>query len=191
MRGQWDQLAATGKRGDYPARRRERTDWGAELAWLRTVVLACWRIWARVREAVSAAKSVSRMALSAALEFSRATPRLFTVLWMVYFWNAPSLPRSWETVRMAVSRTRWARTSWPELRELGAPLAREERKPSSTLPREAVETDWIPMEALLPSVTLEPRPKVAPPPVMKKLLEPPFLLARERMSNSTSRSEVR
>src|SRR5439155_24373086 len=40
---------------------KERTLWGVELAVARTEVPACVRIWARVRLAVSTAKSASRM----------------------------------------------------------------------------------------------------------------------------------
>src|SRR5437660_5002711 len=61
-------------------RRRLNTDCGEAFACAKTVLADCARIWLRVRFAVSAAKSVSRIALSAALAFSYATPSELIVL---------------------------------------------------------------------------------------------------------------
>ncbi len=58
---------------------------GWEFASCRTDVEALTRIWARVRFEVSTAKSASRMALSAAVVFSRATCSELTVVLSVSF----------------------------------------------------------------------------------------------------------
>ena len=76
---------------------------GVEFAVARTLVPACVRIWARVRFAVSAAKSASRMLLSLAVTFSSATCSEFTFVSSVFFSNAPSRPRRIATWLMARS----------------------------------------------------------------------------------------
>jgi hypothetical protein len=78
------------------------------------------------------------------------------------------------------------------LPELASELRKSE-SPVETLmtpPRLPVETDWIPIEALSFSVTLEPRAKFAPPPMMPKVLVSPAFRAVDR-SNSRSRPELR
>ena len=63
----------------------------------------------------------------------------------------------------------------------------ELRNPTAASPRLPVETDWMPMLALSVSVTFEPRAKVAPPPVMPKVLVLPAVEGRVESVNSTSR----
>src|SRR6185436_7918272 len=101
--------------------RRLRASWGLAFAWASTVVAAWARICARVRLAVSDAKSVSRMALSAAETFSRATSRLLIVEPIVKRSNAPRRPRSEATCSVALSRIFWAVTRLPLESELVLP----------------------------------------------------------------------
>ena len=140
---------------DHP-RNRVNTDCGAALACDNTVVADCDRICARVRFAVSAAKSVSVIALSAALAFSNATPSEPIVLPRVYFGKAPSRPRNSETCFTAVSTMFLAVTRSSLESELAPPLPSVLRYPRLLVPRLPVETDWIPSEALSVSVTLDP-----------------------------------
>ena len=71
-------------------------------------------------------------------------------------------------------------------RLLSPPEPRVERKPSTLLPRLPVDTEAMPIEALLPSLTFEPSAKFAPPPVMSKSAVPAFVLAADASVNSTS-----
>src|SRR3954462_7999855 len=108
-------------------RSRLRADCGWAFACASTVVAAWARICERVRFAVSSAKSVSRIALSAADAFSNATPRLFTVEPIVNFWNAPSRPRSWLTCLIALSTIFCAVTRLSLVSEFVPPLDSELR----------------------------------------------------------------
>src|SRR5262249_28113811 len=73
---------------DQP-RSRLSTFCGAELACATIAVPACCRIWARVRLAVSAAKSVSRMRLREADRLAETAGRRLMPDWK-RFWIAPS-----------------------------------------------------------------------------------------------------
>src|SRR5262249_26294833 len=79
--------------------------WGPEFACATIAVPACCRIWARVRFAVSAAKSVSRMRLREAERFSDTACKLLMVDWK-RFWIAPSVLRRVETELSAESTRR-------------------------------------------------------------------------------------
>src|SRR5438067_10417720 len=102
------------------------------------------------------------MALSAALAFSYATPRELIVLPIVNFWNAPSLPRNCETCLIARSTIFCAVTRLLLVRFAGPPLDSADKYPRLLLPRDPVETDWMPRDALSVSVTFDTSEKVAP-----------------------------
>ena len=77
-------------------------DWGAELAWARTAVPACCRIWYLVMVETSAAMSASRITDSAAMKFSTAVSTLCLEN-SIRFCAAPMSPKTPETTLMAVS----------------------------------------------------------------------------------------
>ena len=78
----------------YPSR--ASTFCGAAFASCSVTVEAFTRICARVNALVSAAKSASRIKLSAAVTFSSATPNELMFVVSVFRWKAPSRPRSVE-----------------------------------------------------------------------------------------------
>ena len=136
----------------------------------RTEVLACTRICARVRAAVSEAKSASRIALSLDVTFSNATERLFD-----WYPGRPSeahrcRPRKVETWSMASSMIFCAWTVLPPTSEFAPPLPRLDRNPSIEFPSLVVETESIPMSICPWRFTSEPIWNLAPPPVMAKLV---------------------
>src|SRR5712671_4262937 len=98
------------------------TLWGVELAVASTLVPAWVRIWALVRFEVSSAKSASRILLSLAVTFSRATLRLFMLVSSVFRSNAPSRPRRTATCRMARSMILLAVEAPPLAREALPPV---------------------------------------------------------------------
>src|SRR4029078_11473160 len=77
-------------------RRSDSTFCGTELACATIAVPACCRIWARVRAAVSAAKSVSWIRLREAERFTETAWRLLIVE-SKRFWMVPSVRRSADT----------------------------------------------------------------------------------------------
>src|SRR5579863_4354136 len=97
----------------------------------------------------------------------------------VYFWKAPSRPRRELTWLMDSLRIRWAVERLGVVSWLAPPVARELRKPVVVSPRLPVETDWMPRLVLRVSLTSDPSWKVAPPPVMPKLLVCPALRPAE------------
>ena len=107
-----------------------------------------------------------------------ATPRLFTVEPIVNFWNAPSRPRSWLTCLMALSMTFWAVDEVVAGQRVGAAAAERAEEAVGVSPRLPVVTDAMPIEALSLSVTFEPSEKVAPPPVMSKVVVAPAVERR-------------
>src|SRR5579864_9456784 len=96
----------------------DKTVWGVELAVERTLVPAETRIWARVRLAVSAAKSASAIVLLAAVTFSNATFNEFIFVLSVSVWKAPRRPLITATWVIAASMTLLAAAALPEVSEL-------------------------------------------------------------------------
>src|SRR5882724_12951156 len=77
--------------GDYFSR--ARACCGLELAMANTAVPACTRIWARVRRALSAAKSASRICDWASVRLARVSLSEARLESKVVFWKAPRRPR--------------------------------------------------------------------------------------------------
>ena len=128
--------------------------------------------WARVRALTSSAKSASRMRDSLAVTFSKAVWRLRILVCSVLRSKAPSRPRITETCVMDCSRMALAAWYSPAISELPPPALTASRNPMTGLPRRDAETDWMPKLTCWLDSTTGPSWKVAPPPVIEKLVVP-------------------